>query len=434
MIHVTILDGMGKRMSKSKGNGVDPEDIIDQYGADALRFSMTQMSSDTQDMRVPVQYRCPHCATLFPQNEKNMKAETLSCPSCKKTMATRWAAEETQKKEGLAFLTSAKFEIGRNFGNKIWNASRFAMQNLDDKTPLLSLKELKSALEQGNFEPLNADEEWILTRLDETVREVTASIEEYRYHEYANKMYDFMWNEFCDWFLEAIKPVLRSEGKKKASTQAVLACVLQTALRLLHPMMPFETEEIWSNLLKITGGESSLLINAEWPSPSGGWCDARRLAMVMRKYELISLGRSMRSAFNIGPGQKASFILKPESAEMQSFLEGERETLMRFLTAGELTVDKDMVPSGAMPCQVTSDVTIYLKLDGSVDIAAEKAKVEKQQKEIAAYIQTLEKKLGNESFTAHAPQEVIEKEKAKLAEAKDKLQKLSELSSMLSKA
>ena len=434
MIHVTILDGMGKRMSKSKGNGVDPEDIIDQYGADALRFSMTQMSSDTQDMRVPVQYRCPHCATLFPQNEKNMKAETLSCPSCKKTMATRWATEETQKKEGLAFLTSAKFEIGRNFGNKIWNASRFAMQNLDEKTPLLTLQELKAALEAGELEPLNADEEWILTRLDETVREVTSSIEEYRYHEYANKMYDFMWNEFCDWFLEAIKPVLRSEGKKKASTQAVLATVLQTALRLLHPMMPFETEEIWSNLHSVTGHESSLLITSEWPQPAEGWCSEERLSMVMRKYELISLGRSMRSAFNIGPGQKASFILKPESAAMQTFLEGERETLTRFLTAGELTVDKDLAPSGAMPCQVTSDVAIYLKLDGSVDIAAEKAKVEKQLKEVSGYITSLEKKLGNESFTAHAPQEVIEKEKAKLTEAKDKLQKLSELAAMLSKA
>ncbi|MBR5901057.1 class I tRNA ligase family protein, partial [bacterium] len=260
------------------------------------------------------------------------------------------------------------------------------------------------------------------------------SIEEYRYHEYANKMYDFMWNEFCDWFLEAIKPVLRSEGKKKASTQAVLATVLQTALRLLHPMMPFETEEIWSNLHSVTGHESSLLITSEWPQPAEGWCSEERLSMVMRKYELISLGRSMRSAFNIGPGQKASFILKPESAAMQTFLEGERETLTRFLTAGELTVDKDLAPSGAMPCQVTSDVAIYLKLDGSVDIAAEKAKVEKQLKEVSGYITSLEKKLGNESFTAHAPQEVIEKEKAKLTEAKDKLQKLSELAAMLSKA
>ena len=304
MIHVTILDGMGKRMSKSKGNGVDPEDIIAQYGADALRFSMTQMSSDTQDMRVPVQYRCPHCETLFPQTEKNMKAETLECPSCKKTMATRWANEETQKKEGLALLTSAKFEIGRNFGNKIWNASRFAMQNLDASTPLYTLKELKAALEKGEIAPLNADEEWIITRLEETVKEVTSAIEGYRYHEYANKMYDFMWNEFCDWYLEAIKPVLRQEGAKKAGSQAVLATVIETALRLLHPMMPFETEAIYANLLAITEQKRPMLINAEWPEVAGNWCDELRLAYVMRKYELISLGRSMRSAFNIGPGQK----------------------------------------------------------------------------------------------------------------------------------
>ena len=434
MIHVTILDGMGKRMSKSKGNGVDPEDIIAQYGADALRFSMTQMSSDTQDMRVPVQYRCPHCETLFPQTEKNMKAETLECPSCKKTMATRWANEETQKKEGLALLTSAKFEIGRNFGNKIWNASRFAMQNLDASTPLFTLKELKAALEKGEIAPLNADEEWIITRLEETVKEVTSAIEGYRYHEYANKMYDFMWNEFCDWYLEAIKPVLRSEGEKKVSSQAVLATVLKTALALLHPMMPFETEAIWANLQEITGKEKTMLITSEWPEVAGAWCNEERLGMVMRKYELIGLGRSMRSAFNIGPGQKASFVLRPETSAMAEFLEGERETLTRFLTAGSLEITEGFTPSGAMPCQVTPDAAIYLKLDGSVDIAAERKKVEKQLSEVTGYIATLEKKLGNESFTAHAPAEVVEKEKGKLAEAKEKAEKLNDLMNMLKEA
>ena len=434
MIHVTILDGMGKRMSKSKGNGVDPEDIIAQYGADALRFSMTQMSSDTQDMRVPVQYRCPHCETLFPQTEKNMKAETLECPSCKKTMATRWANEETQKKEGLALLTSAKFEIGRNFGNKIWNASRFAMQNLDASTPLFTLKELKAALEKGEIAPLNADEEWIITRLEETVKEVTSAIEGYRYHEYANKMYDFMWNEFCDWYLEAIKPVLRQEGAKKAGSQAVLATVIETALRLLHPMMPFETEAIYANLLAITEKKRVMLINAEWPEVAGNWCDELRLAYVMRKYELISLGRSMRSAFNIGPGQKASFVLRPENAELERFLEGERETLTRFLTAGELTISCAFKPEGAMPCQVAPEVAIYLKLDGSVDIPAERKKVEKQIGEVTGYVASLEKKLGNVSFTSHAPAEVIEKEKNKLAEAKEKLTKLQDLFAMLKEA
>jgi len=434
MIHVTILDGMGKRMSKSKGNGVDPEDIIAQYGADALRFSMTQMSSDTQDMRVPVQYKCPHCETLFPQTEKNMKAETLACPNCKKTMATRWANEETQKKEGLALLTSAKFEIGRNFGNKIWNASRFAMLNLDASTPLYTLKELKAALEKGSVAPLNADEEWILTRLEETVKEVTAAIEGYHYHEYANKMYDFMWNEFCDWYLEAIKPVLRQEGAKKAGSQAVLATVIETALRLLHPMMPFETEAIYANLLAITEKKRPMLITAEWPEAAGNWCDEKRLAYVMRKYELISLGRSMRSAFNIGPGQKASFVLRPENAELETFLEGERETLTRFLTAGELTISCGFKPEGAMPCQVAPEVAIYLKLDGSVDIPSERKKVEKQLSEVSGYIASLEKKLGNESFTAHAPAEVIEKEKNKLAEAQEKLAKLQDLFAMLKEA
>ena len=431
MIHVTILDGFGKRMSKSKGNGVDPEDIIAQYGADALRFSMTQMSSDTQDMRVPVQYRCPHCETLIPQTEKNMKAETLVCPSCKKEMATRWAPESVQQEKGLAFLTSTKFEIGRNFGNKIWNASRFAMQNLSNDTPLLSTSELKEALTKGELPALSADEEWILSELSRTIAEVTDAIENYHYHEYANTMYDFMWNEFCDWYLEAIKPVLRTEGKEKKRAQAVLATVLQTALKLLHPMMPFETEEIWSNLLSITGQEKDMLISAEWPSVPEKWCDDQRLAFVMRKYELIGLGRALRSAFSVGPGQKAAFAIKPESKDLETFLEGERETLTRFLTAGELTIASSFVPSGATPCKVTQGASIYLKLDGSVDIAAELAKTEKQLAETVKYIVSLEKKLQNENFTAHAPAEVIDKERAKLAEAREKETKLKELATML---
>jgi len=146
------------------------------------------------------------------------------------------------------------------------------------------------------------------------------------------------------------------------------------------------------------------------------------------------LGRSMRSAFNIGPGQKASFVLRPENAELETFLEGERETLTRFLTAGELTISCTFKPEGAMPCQVAPEVAIYLKLDGSVDIPSERKKVEKQLSEVSGYIASLEKKLGNESFTAHAPAEVIEKEKNKLAEAQEKLAKLQDLFAMLKEA
>ena len=199
-------------------------------------------------------------------------------------------------------------------------------------------------------------------------------------------------------------------------------------------MMPFETEAIWANLQEITGKEKTMLITSEWPEVAGAWCNEERLGMVMRKYELIGLGRSMRSAFNIGPGQKASFVLRPETSAMAEFLEGERETLTRFLTAGSLEITEGFTPSGAIPCQVTPDAAIYLKLDGSVDIAAERKKVEKQLSEVTGYIATLEKKLGNESFTAHAPAEVVEKEKGKLAEAKEKAEKLNDLMNMLKEA
>jgi valyl-tRNA synthetase len=131
VIHIKVLDGLGQTMSKSKGNGVDPVDIIAQYGADALRFSVAHMATETQDVRMPVLYKCPHCSELTPQTEKNMHVSLLSCANCKKEMATRWADETEQQKYGLALLTSDKFEIGRNFANKIWNASRFVLMNLD---------------------------------------------------------------------------------------------------------------------------------------------------------------------------------------------------------------------------------------------------------------------------------------------------------------
>jgi valyl-tRNA synthetase len=420
-------------MSKSKGNGVDPEDIIHQYGADSLRFSIAQMATETQDVRVPVQFKCPHCGELTPQTAQNMMARTLPCSHCKKTMATRWAEEAVQQQEGLALLTSDKFEIGRNFANKIWNASRFAMMNLEPGIPLYTPAELyEQAQEPGSA--FSADEHWILERLAQATNAVTNALDGYHFHDYAQCMYDFLWNEFCDWYLEAVKPVLRDgDHDQKHRAQTVLACVLNTSIRLLHPVMPFLSEEIWRLLHEITGTKTDgLLIKAAWPAARTGWCDEGRLNEIDKKYILIGLGRSLRSEFNIPPSAQVRFAIKPEKESTAAFLAGELETLKRFLHASAIEIDTAFEPLHPLPSQITSGASIYLFLDSALDMEAEAQRIGKQHESLVKYITALEKKLANEKFIENAPADVIDKEKEKLNEAREKVEKLDQMRAYLS--
>ena len=197
VINPTILDGKGERMSKSKGNGVDPVEIIDIYGADALRFTLTNMATETQDVRMPV------------------------------------------KKDANGRNTSEKFDLGRNFCNKLWNACRFAMSNLETIKP----------------EPVDAAkwsmvDRWIIARLHRSVAEANAALETYRFDQYAKACYDFFWRDLCDWYIEAIKPAMKDPARA-GQTANVLAAVLDAALRLMHPMIPFITETIWWRLNEV---------------------------------------------------------------------------------------------------------------------------------------------------------------------------------------
>jgi len=425
-IHVKILDGQGQTMSKSKGNGVDPVDIIEQYGADALRFSLAHMATETQDVRMPVQYKCPHCSQATPQTAKNMTAKTLPCAGCKKTMATRWADDATQKTHGLALLTSERFELGRNFANKVWNASRFAMMNLEPGIPLLSPSQLKQSTISNQQSTISNDDSWVLERLAAATAAATNALEQFRFHEYAKCLYDFMWNEFCDWYLEAAKPNLHgTDAAAKRRTQTVLACVLGSAIRLLHPVMPFITEEIWTLLHQRLGiALPGMLIKADWPEAESGFCDAARLDQVMNKYELICAGRNLRSEYSIAPSAKVKFAVKPHDAAMASFLAGETDTLKRFLGAAELAVDAGFTAPHPMPSQVSAGATIFMFLEGALDVAAEEQRLDKQLAEAEKYIASLQQKLANEKFVANAAAEVVDLERGKLAEAEERAQKI----------
>ncbi len=467
VIHVKILDGQGQTMSKSKGNGVDPIDIIQQYGVDALRFSVANMSTETQDVRVPVLFKCPHCEKLTPQIPENMTLKFFDCPHCKKTMASRWADDETQNKFGLALLTSDKFEIGRNFANKIWNAGRFALMNLEEGIPILSPKELyekftnKSPLEQnvpveasgrgghgadgvcnsltsklgvgkGDF---SSDEQWILEQLAQATIAATNSIEEFHFHDYAAGLYDFLWNKFCDWYLEAIKPALYGDSpENKRRAQIVLACVLNEITRLIHPVMPYLSEELYKLLHQTVGAnDESMAMKSEWPTARSGFCSKEKMNLVSEKYELIKLGRSLRSEFNIQPGVKVSFVIKPASEQAESFLKNEVETLKRFLSASEINIDTNFTPENPLPSEIGDIATIYLCLDSAIDMSAEAERIGKQIDKLNSYINSIEKKLSNERFVSNAPEEIVDAERERLSEAKEKIKKIESMKKFLTK-
>jgi valyl-tRNA synthetase len=235
-IHPKILDAYGETMSKMKGNGVDPVDVIEKFGADALRFGLAYLTTETQDFRMPVEFECPHCHKLIEQTKENRTRPRLKCKHCGKEFSTQWAEKEADKALPRGAVVSERFELARNFCNKLWNASRFALMNLEGYVP--------GAVAD---EDLLIEDRWILSRLSTVTQETTAALAEYRYADAAKSLYGFAWDEFCSFYVEMVKARL-SEPTARPTAQRVLAHTLDTLLRLLHPMVPFVTEEVWQLL------------------------------------------------------------------------------------------------------------------------------------------------------------------------------------------
>ena len=240
-IHPKILDAYGETMSKSKGNGIDPIDIIQKFGADALRFAMADLTTDTQDVKLPVEYECPHCEHAIAQTKKNRELPVIVCTnkSCGKTFSTQWAETEDDKSHPRGAVISERFEKSRNFVNKLWNASRFAMMNLEGYEP--------APIE---MDEMTIEDRWLMSQLFNVSAKVNVAMESFRYSEAAGVLYDFAWNNFCSFFLEIIKDRL-SDDQRRPHAQRMLVFGLDSLLRLLHPFMPFLTEEIWQILGRI---------------------------------------------------------------------------------------------------------------------------------------------------------------------------------------
>jgi valyl-tRNA synthetase len=360
-IHALVRDASGAKMSKSKGNVIDPLQLIDQFGADALRFTLAAMAAQGRDIK----------------------------------------------------LSSQRVEGYRNFGTKLWNASRFA--------------EMNGCVRSTEFDPHHAKEtlnRWIAHETAKTGREVTAAIEAYKFNEAAGALYRFVWNVYCDWYLELIKPVLTGpDSAAKTETRAAAAWALDEILKLLHPFMPFVTEELWKVTAEQGPPRHHMLALDAWPSHDGlddlvvegeiGWV-----------VDLITAIRSVRVEMNIPPATMLPLVLANASAETAIRAKHWSEFIQRLARIADISF-ADAAPQGAVQLVIRGEVAA-LPLKGVIDLAAERSRLAKEMAKADADIARVDAKLGNPNFVSRAPEEVVEEEKEKREEAQARKAKIAE--------
>ncbi len=354
-----VRDKLGRKMSKSLGNSPDPLKLIATYGADALRFGVLRSAPLGQDV-------------LFDEQQ---------------------------------------VELGRNFCNKLWNACRFRqMQGGEVGLPL----------QPG---VLSGEDRWILARLDAAITETSAALAEYKFNDAAQTLYRFFWSEYCDWYIEATKSVLmEADSPRKANTLAVLDFVLQRALRLFHPFIPFITEELWHGLGFNAGQpedpRGQTILFSEWPKrldmafKTLHGIDEEAVKWVEAKFELVTLGRNLRRESNIPSNKKAGFVFKPAGA----FAAEETEVLRLLLGAESFTIDSCYAPPKGTPSARSGLGELYLPLEGLVDVEAEKARLDKELRLIEAEIEKAAQKLNNPNFAQKAPPQVLAEHRQRLAD------------------
>ncbi|MGB9839544.1 valine--tRNA ligase [Thermovenabulum sp.] len=352
-----VRDALGRKMSKSLGNGIDPLEVIEKYGADTLRFSLSTGNTPGNDMKF------------------------------------YWE----------------KVEHSRNFANKIWNASRFVLMNLEGYVP-----------EKIEIEKLSLKDRWILARLNNVIGEVTDFLEKFEIGIAASKIYDFFWSEFCDWYIEMAKIDLSGEKEEaKNITKGVLYTVLENSLKLLHPFMPFITEEIWQQLHH----EGKSVMVSEWPkvNPAYNFDDIEKMEVLM---EAIRGIRNIRAEMNVPPSKKAGILIKATQKDIEGLFRDNMD-IIYFLAKVDKAefIEKEVFPKKAMST-VVKGAEIYVPVEGLIDVDLEIERLRKEREELREELERAERKLGNENFVNKAPREVVEKERLKAEEYKDKISKI----------
>lgn len=372
LVHPTVQTRDGKRMSKSLGTGIDPRDLIERYGADATRLSLLYQCGSSQDVRFDAD---------VVDNRLQDSPITESC---------------------------------RNFCNKVWNAARFVQMNLDGY-------ELASGPP-----PAIADDpadRWILSQYNRTVFSVTKSLEAYRFDEASRTLYEFVWNAFCDWYLEIAKVRLNGSNRDAgAMTRCVLVHVLEGSLRLLHPMAPFISEALWQQLPH--SGEA--LIVAKWPEADQSRFDdtaEREMAFIQA---VVGAVRNIRGAMRVPPGRRADVHLKVDSPETGDILNRFEIYLRTLARVGDLRIGADIVRPPASASAVLKDVEVYVPLHGLIDLEVERQRLRKEIEKLETLLGGLDRKLSNKGFLNNAPSEVVEKEKGRHAQYLSALGRLNE--------
>ena len=415
-LHATILDGNGVRMSKSKGNGIDPLDIVDRYGGDALRYVVCELQTGTQDIRLPVQAISPFTEPGAPEQLVDLATAkpgpylgTFVDPATKRPMDLigQYA------KEGItpAKATSERFTVGANFCNKLFNAARFAFLNLDG-----------TAFRPLDRATLPIEDRWILSRLQLAIAAVQKNLTAYNPSAALAALRDFFWNELCDWYLEMVKPRFKegADTGARATAQQVLAAVLDQTLRLLHPFVPFLTETLWAKLGELAErrgiasefAPSEQLVHAAWPRGDAAWSDAAVEAQIATMQQWCVAIRETRARYQVPPRDRlaARFAATGDDA---ATLRAVAPLLAHTSGLGGIEVGAD--------AQRTKDsATVVLGaskgfLLGVVDLAKEQQKLQNEAEKLRSRIGGIEAKLGNAAFVAKAPPAVIDKERAALA-------------------
>jgi valyl-tRNA synthetase len=406
-IHANIQDGKGERMSKSKGNGIDPEDIIERYGTDAMRYVLCDMQTGTQDIRLPVQAVSPYTGELvdLAQAKHGRTIFTYLDPKTGKEFDVLGTMPDLP----VAKIISERFDTGRAFCTKLWNAARFALMNLGDH---------RFAPVSPNA--LEVEDRWILSRLARIIDRVTGELRAYNPSAAIGAARDFFWGDLCDWYLEIIKPRLRDNAAAPAA-RSVLALALDQVLRLFHPFVPFVTEVVWDKLnaqcpvrgLEAPLPSSGLLITAAWPVPRPGWLDETAESDLAFAQDVVRGIRDLRAKHGLPPGRKLDAVVRAagRGAEVLRRME---PVVLNLAGLAALRVGPDVEKPAAAVAQVLSGAAIYLT--GLVDPAKEKDRLTAQRAKLAEESRKIEAKLANPGFVGRAPAEVVEKERRRLAD------------------
>jgi len=357
-------------MSKSLGNGIDPMEVVDRFGADALRFTVISACGIGTDI--------------------HLDHEDLE----------------------------AAFAPGRNFANKLWNAGRFTLMSVGEE-PVQTLAEVEGALTR--------QDRWILSRLSRTSAEITRELERFRLHDVAERAYHFFWGDFADWYLELVKPRLRGEDgeESRQAARATLVAVFDGTCRLLHPLVPFVTEALWERLPWPEGKERpEALMIAPWPEPDPAREDKQAEDEMGAFQELITQIRSLRKEYGVPEKAQVKIELSGGRGEVQAVAEGEADAVCRLARVEEVSLHRDGGGRIGATAVLRDGAELFVPLEGVIDLDRERSRIEAEIDDLGTQLSSSEKKLENKNFVERAPEEVVERERAKAEDVRNRRETL----------